>query len=100
MSDTSPPPHAVAEAMKWATRATTIAAEMVVPGLAGQWADERLGTSFLTLLGFTLGLSMAIWHLVLLAREAEQARIAEIAKKNPPPDTPRPETERSDREQP
>ena len=63
--------------MKWATRATTIAAEMVLPGLAGQWADKQLGTKFLTLVGFAFGLSVALWHLIQLARESEKARKAQ-----------------------
>lgn len=66
----------MAEAMQWATRAMTIALEMVIPGLIGQWADKKLGTSFLTLLGFALGLSAALYHLVSLARQTEQARHA------------------------
>lgn len=95
----SHPPHPVAEAMKWATRATTIAAEMVLPGLAGQWADQRLGTSFLTLLGFVLGLSMALWHLILLAREAEQARLAKLNLPDPSPaEDAKPSSSEPDRE--
>lgn len=65
--------------MTWASRATTIALEMVLPGLAGQWADERFGTSFLTLTGFGLGLTLALWHLIGLARAAEKQRLADKA---------------------
>ncbi len=79
----SDPPRTqnVAEGMKWATRATTIALEMVFPGLAGQWADKQLGTSFLTLLGFALGLTVALLHLLQLARQAETERLSKLNSK-------------------
>ena len=81
MSDSSPPPHPVGQAMTWASRATTNAAEMVLPGLAGQWADKRFGTSYLTLIGFGLGLTLALWPLVGLARKAEEQRLGDKAAK-------------------
>jgi hypothetical protein len=54
--------------MEWVSQITTVVAEMVVPGLAGQWLDKRWGTGFLTLLGFALGLSLGIWHLIAMTR--------------------------------
>lgn len=59
-------PHPVAEAMRWVSRITTVALEMVLPGLAGQWLDERLGTGFLGITGFALGLTTGIWHLMVM----------------------------------
>jgi hypothetical protein len=36
-----------------------------MPGLVGLWLDRRVGTlPLLTLLGFGLGVTMAIWHLL------------------------------------
>ena len=60
------PPLAVA--VEWVSQITTVVAEMVLPGLAGQWLDNRWGTSFLTLVGFALGLTVGIWHLIVMTR--------------------------------
>ena len=60
--------HPIAEAMEWVAILTTIGLEMVLPGLAGQWLDRRLGTQFLVLLGFVFGLSFGVWHLVLVTK--------------------------------
>jgi hypothetical protein len=62
----SRPPMAVA--MEWVSQITTVVAEMVLPGLAGQWLDKRWGTQFLALIGFGLGVSVGIWHLVAMTR--------------------------------
>ena len=60
--------HPIAEAMEWAAILTTIALEMVLPGLAGQWLDRRYGTRFLVLVGFVLGLSLGMWHLIQVTK--------------------------------
>jgi hypothetical protein len=60
------PPLAVA--MEWVSQITTVVAEMVLPGLAGGWLDNRWGTGFLALLGFALGLTVGIWHLIVMTR--------------------------------
>jgi hypothetical protein len=54
--------------MIWVSQITTIAAEMVLPGLAGQWLDKRWGTNFLVLVGFALGLTTGIWHLIAMTK--------------------------------
>lgn len=54
--------------MEWVSQITTVVAEMVLPGLAGQWLDHRWGTNFLTLVGFALGLTVGIWHLIAMTR--------------------------------
>ena len=59
----------VAVAYAWASRVITICLEMVLPGLAGIWIDGKLGTLVLfTLVGFGLGLTLGIWHLVKLTK--------------------------------
>jgi len=65
-SGDSRPPLAVA--MEWVSQITTVVAEMVLPGLAGHWLDHRWGTQFLALLGFALGLTIGIWHLIAMTR--------------------------------
>jgi hypothetical protein len=54
--------------MEWVSRITTVALEMVLPGLAGTWLDDRWGTGFLGLLGFALGVTLGIWHLLQMTR--------------------------------
>ncbi len=58
-------------ALQWASRLTTIALEMVLPGLGGFWLDQWLGTGVVFLIlgviaGFWLGLS----HLLQISRAA------------------------------
>lgn len=65
MGESRPP---LAVAMEWVSQITTVVAEMVLPGLAGQWLDNRWGTKFLTLVGFALGLTVGIWHLIAMTR--------------------------------
>lgn len=50
-----------------------VAMEMVLPGLAGYWLDQRLGTAVLfMLLGFGLGSTAAVVHLIRMVRAEEQ----------------------------
>jgi hypothetical protein len=58
----------MAEGMKWVSKITTIAVEMVLPGLAGLWLDKQLGTQFLILLGLALGFSFGMWHLIAMTK--------------------------------
>lgn len=58
----------MAEATNWASKITTVALEMVLPGLAGWWLDHRFGTGFLSLLGFALGVSVGILHLIVMTK--------------------------------
>ncbi len=60
----------MATAMEWVSRVTTIALTMVLPGLAGNWLDGKLNTGFIALVGFALGITVAVWQLLQLAREA------------------------------
>ncbi len=57
--------------MEWVSRILAVAAEMVLPGVGGGWLDNRWGTAPLfTLLGFAVGVSLAIWHLILMTKTA------------------------------
>jgi len=68
-----PPPIVIA--YQWAARITTLAIEMVVPGLAGVWIDGRLGTKVLfTLAGFAAGITFAIWQLIKIAGQTTDER--------------------------
>jgi hypothetical protein len=57
----------VAIAYQWATRIMVVSLEMVLPGIAGYWLDQALGTKVLFLLGgFALGGVTASVHLIRL----------------------------------
>jgi F0F1-type ATP synthase assembly protein I len=63
----------VAEAAEWSTRIMTVSLEMVLPGMAGYWLDEKLGTKVLFMLvGFALGGYAAVMHLIHLTRKTDQ----------------------------
>lgn len=65
----------VARAWEWATRIMTISVEMVLPGLAGYWVDQRLKTlPLFMLIGFALGCTLAVVSLKQLVRSASARR--------------------------
>lgn len=73
----------MALAMEWTARITTIALEMVLPGVLGLWIDQQCGTKMLfLLLGLILGFSAGLWQLVKLAKSAGRDG-------NPPREAPR-----------
>lgn len=74
-----PPPNddkrsPVAVGFEWASRVTAVSLEMVLPGIGGQWLDKRWGTNFLALLGFAIGLSVGITHLLAMTKQAERSK--------------------------
>jgi len=59
----------MAVALEWVSRITTVALEMVLPGVLGIWIDGKTGIPLVfTLLGFGLGGSLAMWHLLSMTR--------------------------------
>ncbi|HJS08748.1 MAG TPA: AtpZ/AtpI family protein [Pirellulales bacterium] len=66
------PPMAVA--MEWVSRITTVALEMVVPGVIGWFIDRWLGTGFIAIIGFGLGLVGGMYHLIVMANSANGRR--------------------------
>jgi hypothetical protein len=58
--------------MEWVSRITTVALEMVLPGLGGLWLDRRWGTEpYIGLLGFALGMILAFWHLLRMTSSSK-----------------------------
>jgi F0F1-type ATP synthase assembly protein I len=59
----------LARAYQWATRIMVVSLEMVLPGLAGYWIDQQLGSlPVLMLIGFAFGGTAAVVHLIHLTR--------------------------------
>lgn len=56
----------LAEAMEWASKVMAIVVVMVLPGLAGQWLDKKLGTGFIVFVGFAFGLTMGMYCLLVM----------------------------------
>jgi F0F1-type ATP synthase assembly protein I len=65
---------ALAKAYQWSARIMVVAMEMVLPGLAGYWLDQRLGTVVLfMLLGFGFGCTAAVVHLTRMVQSEQMA---------------------------
>jgi len=78
LDDLSP----AARAAKWTSRIMTISLEMVLPGLAGYWLDQKLGTRALFMIvGFSLGGAAAFGHLIHLAKKVESSQSSRDKKK-------------------
>ena len=54
----------VGEALSWASRLIAIGILMFLPAVAGNWADARLGTSWLGLTGLVAGFVLGLVGLV------------------------------------
>jgi F0F1-type ATP synthase assembly protein I len=58
-----------AKAYQWSSRIMVVSMEMVLPGLAGYWLDQKLGTVVLfMLLGFAVGGTAAVVHLMRMVK--------------------------------
>lgn len=57
---------AIGEAMGWVARITAIGLTMFLPGVAGTWLDDRLGTAFLGPAGLIFGFVVAVATLARL----------------------------------
>lgn len=56
----------IGEALGWVSRIMAIGMTMFLPGVAGNWLDAELGTSFFGPLGLVAGFSVAILSLARL----------------------------------
>ncbi|MFM8803193.1 MAG: hypothetical protein ACKOK8_04695 [Planctomycetia bacterium] len=61
----------VGEAMVWASRIIAVGLAMFLPAVAGGWADSRLGTGFLGIVGLAVGFVLGLVWLVQLGRRKE-----------------------------
>jgi F0F1-type ATP synthase assembly protein I len=69
----------IARAWGWSSQLTSIALEMVLPGIVGLWIDRQLGSVMVFLiLGVVFGMTAGMIHLVQFARRiSEKERQAE-----------------------
>jgi hypothetical protein len=69
----SPSGSPIGEALAWASRIIAIGLAMFLPGVAGGWLDQRLGTGWLGPAGFVVGFAAALTWLARLGSR-RQAR--------------------------
>ena len=53
------------------SRAVAVMVLMVLPGIAGHYLDRWFGTQFLVLVGFVLGICLAVFGLLYVAKIAD-----------------------------
>ena len=63
----------MARGLDLVARVMAAAMMMVLPGILGQWLDDKLGTSFLVLFGFALGIGVSIYYLILITRPTKNS---------------------------
>ena len=68
----SQPVQPIGAAMDWVARIVVAGLIMVLPGLAGEWIDNRIGTGFVALIGFALGIAISLVYLLAITRKANR----------------------------
>ena len=79
------PRIAADQAMQWLSRTLAIILLMIAPGFAGRGLDRRIGTQFLTPMGFVLGTVMATVMLLILAQKMTQPASNSTGNSDKPP---------------
>jgi ABC-type transport system involved in cytochrome c biogenesis permease subunit len=59
----------IGEALTWASRIIAVGVAMFLPAVAGNWADDRLGTAFLGPAGLVVGFVAGLAWLVRIGRQ-------------------------------
>ena len=62
----------IGDALVWSSRIMALGLMMFLPGVAGNWLDERLGTRFLGPVGLALGFAVALLRLAQIGRAAKR----------------------------
>lgn len=60
--------HPVGAAMEWVARIVAAGLIMVLPGLGGNWVDQKIGTHFVALIGFAFGIALSLFYLLTITR--------------------------------
>lgn len=63
----------MALATEWVARIFAISLLMILPGVAGQWLDARLGTGFLSFVGFCLGFCAGLGGLLAMVKKTSSS---------------------------
>jgi hypothetical protein len=64
----------VGDAFAWASRILAIGLAMFLPGVGGNWLDDRLGTRFLGPVGLIFGFTAALVWLVRIGNSVKPYR--------------------------
>jgi hypothetical protein len=64
----SPSGSPIGAALAWASRVMALGLAMFLPGVAGGWLDERLGTRWIGPAGFVLGFAASLAAIASLGR--------------------------------
>lgn len=71
----------MAAAMEWVSKITTVSLEMVLPGIAGSWADRYFQTEWLAPMGFFLGFAIGFYHLLRMTRSGSSGESGDSSRK-------------------
>lgn len=55
------------------SRVIAVMVLMVVPGIVGYFLDKWIGTRFLVVIGFVMGMILAVYGLLIVAKQANDA---------------------------
>jgi len=66
----SPAGSPLGEALAWSSRIMAMGIAMVLPSVAGNWLDTRLGTGFLAPVGLVIGFVAGLTWLVHMTRRS------------------------------
>ena len=83
MDRNSGKPDPMAQAMEWVSRILAMCVVMILPGIGGHWLDKRLGTSFLALLGFMVGMVIGFTYLLVLTKAMSSKDDNDLDSGNP-----------------
>lgn len=62
----------IGEALAWASRIIAAGVAMMLPVIAGRWADDRLGSRFLAPIGLVVGFVAGLGWIVRLSARSRQ----------------------------
>jgi hypothetical protein len=68
-----PSRHPYATAIEWVAKITTVALEMILPAVAGNYFDRQWGTRYWALVGLVLGGTVGLWHLLKMTGRRNSA---------------------------
>ena len=60
--------------MEWVAKITTVALEMALPAIGGGYLDQRMGTQFWAIAGVIVGMTVGMWHLLLMTRSRSRGK--------------------------